>query len=44
LAEEWLGRPCKYLEGDAPLAVVDNALGFQVVQDYLNRIEVALYH
>ncbi|RON55740.1 antitoxin Xre/MbcA/ParS toxin-binding domain-containing protein [Pseudomonas frederiksbergensis] len=44
LAEEWLERPCRYLEGDAPLDVVDNALGFQAVKDYLNRIEFALYH
>lgn len=44
LAEEWLGRPCKYLEGDVPLDVIDNGVGFQAVQDYLKRIEYGLYH
>lgn len=43
LAEEWLGRPCKYLEVDAPLDIIDNALGYQIVQDYLNRIEYGVY-
>lgn len=44
LAEEWLERPCKHLEGDVPLDVIENAVGFQVVQDYLKRIEYGLYH
>lgn len=43
LAEEWLGRPCKYLNADAPLDLIDNALGFRIVQDYLKRIEYGVY-
>lgn len=43
LAEEWLGRPCKYLEGDVPLDVIDNPIGFQAVEDYLERIEHGVY-
>ncbi|WP_426117246.1 antitoxin Xre/MbcA/ParS toxin-binding domain-containing protein [Pseudomonas sp. DSP3-2-2] len=43
LAEEWLGRPCKYLEVDAPLDIIDNALGYKIVQDYLKRIEYGVY-
>ena len=43
LAEEWLGRPCKYLDGDAPLDVIDNPMGFQTVEDYLERIEYGVY-
>ena len=43
LAEEWLGRPCKYLEVDAPLDIIDNALGYRIVQDYLKRIEYGVY-
>src|SRR3546814_6105491 len=27
LAEEWLGRPCKHLDGDVPLDVIDNPFG-----------------
>jgi putative toxin-antitoxin system antitoxin component (TIGR02293 family) len=43
LAEEWLSRPCKYLDGDVPLDVIDNPLGFQVIEDYLERIEYRVY-
>ncbi|KPW49858.1 Uncharacterized protein ALO54_01221 [Pseudomonas syringae pv. philadelphi] len=43
LAEEWLGRPCKYLDGDVPLDVIDNPIGFQTVEDYLERIEYGVY-
>ena len=43
LAEEWLGRPSKYLEGQVPLDVIDNPVGFQAVEDYLSRIEYGIY-
>jgi len=43
LAEEWLGRPCKYLDGDVPLDVIDNPVGFQAVEDYLERVEYGVY-
>lgn len=43
LAEEWLGRPCKYLDGDVPLDVIDNPVGFQAVEDYLERISYGVY-
>lgn len=43
LAEEWLGRPCKYLDGDVPLDVIDNPVGFQTVEDYLERVRYGVY-
>jgi putative toxin-antitoxin system antitoxin component (TIGR02293 family) len=43
LAEEWLGNPCKYLDGDVPLDVIDNSVGFNTVEDYLERIEYGVY-
>ncbi|VVM71623.1 antitoxin Xre/MbcA/ParS toxin-binding domain-containing protein [Pseudomonas fluorescens] len=43
LAEEWLGKPCKYLDGNVPLELIDNSLGFQAVEDYLTRIEHGVY-
>lgn len=43
LAEDWLKKPCKYLDGNVPLELVDNSLGFQVVQDYLTRLEHGVY-
>ena len=43
LAEHWLGRPCGYFDGQIPLDVVGNPVGFQVVSDYLERIEYGVY-
>ncbi|EJM24825.1 putative toxin-antitoxin system antitoxin component, TIGR02293 family [Pseudomonas sp. GM21] len=43
LAEEWLRKPCKYLDGYVPLELIDNSLGFQAVEDYLTRIEYGVY-
>ena len=43
LAEAWLGRPCRCLEGEIPLDVVSNPVGFQVVNDCLERIEYGVY-
>jgi putative toxin-antitoxin system antitoxin component (TIGR02293 family) len=43
LAEEWLGRPCKFLADEVPLDVIDNAIGFQAVEDYLHRIDHGIY-
>lgn len=43
LAEDWLKKPCKYLEGNVPLELIDHSLGFQVVEDYLTRIEHGVY-
>lgn len=43
LAENWLKKPCKYLEDHIPLELIDNSLGFQVVEDYLTRIEHGVY-
>lgn len=43
LAEEWLAKPCRHLAGHIPLDLVDNPLGFQVVEDYLERVELGVY-
>ena len=43
LAEHWLGRPCGYFDGEIPLDVVGNPVGFQLVNDYLERIEFGVY-
>lgn len=42
-AEEWLGRPCAYLDGEIPLDVLDNSVGFQAVEQYLDRIMCGIY-
>lgn len=43
LAEDWLKKPCKYLDDHVPLELIDNSLGFQAVEDYLARIEHGIY-
>lgn len=42
-AEEWLGRPCRSLDGNVPLIMVENSIGAQVVGEYLRRIESGVY-
>lgn len=44
LAEHWLGRPCKFLAGNVPLDIIENWWGFQSVEDYLQKIELGIYH
>lgn len=43
LVQSWLSRPCNRLDGEVPLNIIDSPLGFQAVQDYLERIEYGLY-
>lgn len=43
LAEEWLGRPCKYFNGELPLAIITDPVGLQAVEAYLQRIERGVY-
>ncbi|WP_420130899.1 antitoxin Xre/MbcA/ParS toxin-binding domain-containing protein [Pseudomonas putida] len=42
-AEAWLGWPCRHLEGYVPLDMVENAVGFQIVEAYLQRVEMGVY-
>jgi putative toxin-antitoxin system antitoxin component (TIGR02293 family) len=43
LAEDWLRKPCTYLDGQVPLELIDNAQGFKLVEDYLTRVELGVY-
>lgn len=43
LAEKWLGSPCKFFDGNVPLEMTDNSIGFQVVEDYLWCIQYGVY-
>lgn len=42
-AEEWLLQPCLRLEGCIPLELVENSVGFRLLIDYLERIELGVY-
>ncbi|WP_417695131.1 antitoxin Xre/MbcA/ParS toxin-binding domain-containing protein [Pseudomonas sp.] len=43
LAEDWLRKPCKYLDDHVPLELIDSSQGLQVVEDYLARVERGVY-
>ncbi|WP_231990577.1 antitoxin Xre/MbcA/ParS toxin-binding domain-containing protein [Pseudomonas sp. A214] len=43
LAEEWLARPCRQLADNIPINLVGNPIGFQVIEDYLERVELGVY-
>lgn len=34
---------CRHIAGNAPLDLIDNVLGFQLVEAYLERIELGVY-
>lgn len=43
LAEQWLAQPCHYLDGETPLDIIDNAMGYQAVEVYLERVRYGVY-
>lgn len=43
LAEEWLAKPCRRLDNQSPLDLAGNPVGFQVIENYLERIELGVY-
>lgn len=43
LALEWMGRPCRYLDGDVPQDVIGNPSRIQAVEAYLERITHGVY-
>lgn len=42
-AEEWLDKPCKYLNDEIPLNLIENPIGYKLVEDYLKRVELGVY-
>jgi len=43
LAEEWLAKPCRKLADNIPINLVGNPIGFKVIEDYLERVEMGVY-
>lgn len=43
LAEEWLSHPCRHLADLTPVDLIENAIGFQLVEIYLERIIMGVY-
>lgn len=43
LVEEWLCRPCPFLDGGIPMEMLHNPVGYQLIQTYLQRVEYGIY-
>ncbi|MFY1664524.1 antitoxin Xre/MbcA/ParS toxin-binding domain-containing protein [Pseudomonas sp. Pseu.R1] len=43
LAEKWLSHPCRHLADLTPLDLIDNAIGYELVNSYLERIITGVY-
>jgi hypothetical protein len=42
-ADEWLARPCSRLDNRVPAEIIEDAIGLQTVEEYLQRIEFGVY-
>lgn len=43
LAEQWLVQPARGLDGEAPLNLIANAVGYELVNDFLTRMDYGVY-
>lgn len=43
LAEEWMARPALGLDGEAPIDLLSNPVGYELVTDFLNRLDYGVY-
>ena len=43
LAEEWIVKPALGLDGEAPINLIANAVGYELVSDFLTRMEYGVY-
>lgn len=42
-AEQWLCSPCRHLDHSVPMKMIDSAIGYQAVVDYLERVRYGVY-
>ncbi len=43
-AERWMTQPALGLEGHSPIDLLANPVGYEVVADFLTRLEYGVYH
>lgn len=43
LAEEWMTRPALGLDGESPIDLLSNPVGYELVIDFLNRLDYGVY-
>lgn len=42
-AEEWMTKPALGLDGEAPIDLLSNPVGYELVTDFLHRLEYGVY-
>lgn len=43
LAEQWMVKPARGLDGEMPIDLISNSVGYELVTDFLTRIEYGVY-
>ncbi len=43
LAEQWMIKPARGLDGETPIDLISNSVGYELVTDFLTRIEYGVY-
>ena len=43
LAEQWMVKPARGLDGEVPIDLISNSVGYELVTDFLTRIEYGVY-
>ncbi|NUT77634.1 DUF2384 domain-containing protein [Pseudomonas sp. C1C7] len=43
LAEQWMSEPARGLDGLAPVDLIANAIGYELVNDFLTRMDYGVY-
>jgi putative toxin-antitoxin system antitoxin component (TIGR02293 family) len=43
LAEQWIVKPARGLDGEIPIDLISNSVGYELVTDFLTRIEYGVY-
>lgn len=43
LAEEWMIQPARGLDGESPINLIANAVGYELVSDFLTRMDYGVY-
>lgn len=43
LAEQWMVKPARGLDGETPIDLISNSVGYELVTDFLTRIEYGVY-
>lgn len=43
LADQWLGRPCKYLDGIIPFEALEHSVGYIAIEAYLEKVMYGVY-